>query len=723
MLHDRTAHSIEAGSAAGVKPAGEGRVSCRLPRRCEIAIDAGRCWPSGPASARTRVAIARGLAAAAGTPRSASSRPARFPTPLDGRRAVSRSTPTTTRFGILWVQTTLPRRARALGRRRPARGPDDRARRAASVPVRLGRARPDARRRTPSGTPGARSSGSCRSGSARSSGRRASSASRETTARRPRRALSRDARRACASPGTASTASSSARPTTPRRAQRTRQRYAGGRPLHPLPRHARAAQERRGAGRRLRAALGRRPLAARTSCSPAAPAGRPARLHRRIARSAVPRQDPRRRATPRARRRASSTARAEVFVYPSLAEGFGLPSLEAMACGTPGRRLDRRRARRGRRRRGALRARRATPQALARADRARARGSEARAGAARRRAPRAPRSSRWEDAGARRPPRRSPRPRGSRMSPRPPAHRHRRPQARRTSGSAPTSATSLEAIARRPESRGATASASTSAARDRDAAARRCPPHFEIVEEDSPGYSIAELTRLRLAAAARPARPLPRHALRHPAAAPRARRRHDPRHHPRALPAVPAQPRRAALRARDDPPGAARAPTGSSPSRTTASATSWTTSASRRRAIDVIYNGVAARFRPGRAARRARARRRQVRPAAAVPALPRRREAAQERAQRPARVRRGAPRARPAARPRARRARCRKNRSRVEALIAALDLEARVVPPGRRRRRRTCPASSPAPTRSSTRRSTKASACPSSRRWPAACPC
>lgn len=26
---------------------------------------------------------------------------------------------------------------------------------------------------------------------------------------------------------------------------------------------------------------------------------------------------------------------AEVFVYPSLAEGFGLPPLEAMACGTP----------------------------------------------------------------------------------------------------------------------------------------------------------------------------------------------------------------------------------------------------------------------------------------------------------------------------------------------------------------------------------------------------
>ena len=66
---------------------------------------------------------------------------------------------------------------------------------------------------------------------------------------------------------------------------------------------------------------------------------------------------------------------------------------------------------------------------------------------------------------------------------------------------------------------------------------------------------LARLLRLGadplfVAAAARPARPLPRHPLRHPPAGPGARGRDDSRHHPRALSAVSAQPRRAPLRAR-----------------------------------------------------------------------------------------------------------------------------------------------------------------------------
>ena len=48
-----------------------------------------------------------------------------------------------------------------------------------------------------------------------------------------------------------------------------------------------------------------------------------------------PRQDPRRRATPPRDAARELYRAAEVFVYPSLAEGFGLPVLEAMACGTP----------------------------------------------------------------------------------------------------------------------------------------------------------------------------------------------------------------------------------------------------------------------------------------------------------------------------------------------------------------------------------------------------
>ena len=117
--------------------------------------------------------------------------------------------------------------------------------------------------------------------------------------------------------------------------------------------------------------------------------------------------------------------------------------------------------------------------------------------------------------------------------------------------------------------------------------------------------------------------------------------------------------------------------------------------------VEVIYNGVAARFQAGRAPRRARPRRRQVRAAAALPALSRRREAAQERAQRPARLRprRGASGRCPHAlvlagpmpqEPEPRRGADRGARPRV----------ARVQRPASCRRR-TCRGSSPAPTRSS----------------------
>jgi glycosyltransferase involved in cell wall biosynthesis len=57
-------------------------------------------------------------------------------------------------------------------------------------------------------------------------------------------------------------------------------------------------------------------------------------LHRRIVRS--PYRDKIHVAGYTAREAARELYRAaEVFVYPSLAEGFGLPLLEAMACGTP----------------------------------------------------------------------------------------------------------------------------------------------------------------------------------------------------------------------------------------------------------------------------------------------------------------------------------------------------------------------------------------------------
>ena len=244
----------------------------------------------------------------------------------------------------------------------------------------------------------------------------------------------------------------------------------------------------------------------------------------------------------------------------------------------------------------------------------------------------------------------------------------------------------VEAIARAPGVASATSSGSTFRRAERDAAAGAAA-HFEIVDEDSPGYSIAELTRFAWRLLPRPARPLPRHALRAAAAGPR-------------------------------PAPSSRSTTSSTCSTRSSCRTApryvyarvMIRRALRRadRIITVSYNskrdlvdyfGIPpsrvgrhlqrrGRRASGRTSRRrARPRRAELlRPAAAVPALPRRREAAQERAQRRLRAfaearRAGAlPHALVLAGPMP------KNRSRVEALISALDLD-RQRPPDRRRAR------------------------------------
>ena len=79
---------------------------------------------------------------------------------------------------------------------------------------------------------------------------------------------------------------------------------------------------------------GRAMPAVPTSCSPAASAGRSLRSRgasrtRRSATGSISRD------TRRGRRRSTLYRAAEAVVYPSFAEGFGLPVVEAMACGAP----------------------------------------------------------------------------------------------------------------------------------------------------------------------------------------------------------------------------------------------------------------------------------------------------------------------------------------------------------------------------------------------------
>ena len=100
-----------------------------------------------------------------------------------------------------------------------------------------------------------------------------------------------------------------------------------------VPRHARAAQERAEPGPRLGAGGAATATTRRRWCSPAAPAG--------TTRST--RRSPRCRASCACCGRATcgsptcaaSSAARTVVAYPSHGEGFGLPVLEAMACGAP----------------------------------------------------------------------------------------------------------------------------------------------------------------------------------------------------------------------------------------------------------------------------------------------------------------------------------------------------------------------------------------------------
>ena len=319
---------------------------------------------------------------------------------------------------------------------------------------------------------GARSSASCPSGSARSSGPRASSASRRrrrrTSSRRypetaPRVRVAQQRRRPAFFRPADDPAAPAADPPALRRAGGRYILYLGTLEPRKNVEALVVACERMWGRRRSRPDL---VLAGGAGWKTAG-------LHRRIARS--PFRDKIHVAGYTAREAARELYRAaEVFVYPSLAEGFGLPVLEAMACGTPvvastadalvevgG---DAALYAPAARRRGAL-ARRSSGRSRTKTLRRRCRA----AGPAR--AAAVPLGGR----GAGRPPPRSPRPPGSTREPRPGRRGSGSTRASsRTSGSAPTSATSSRRSPGAPR-RSSTASASTSRA-PTATRCRRCPP-------------------------------------------------------------------------------------------------------------------------------------------------------------------------------------------------------------------------------------------------------
>ena len=143
------------------------------------------------------------------------------------------------------------------------------------------------------------------------------------------------------------------------RLEDVRARYGLPRAVHALCRHDRAAKEpaapddgvcRRAQGRHSAPAGLRRPVRMVVA--------RPRRAHRAAGHSATSCTSP---ATCRSRTCRRSTTSASFFVFPSLYEGFGLPVVEAMACGIAGDDVEHLVARRDRGRRRRDRSIRRTP--------------------------------------------------------------------------------------------------------------------------------------------------------------------------------------------------------------------------------------------------------------------------------------------------------------------------------------------------------------------------